>query len=118
MLGVVMDPHVHRVRKLAAAVEGSLDQSSEAAVNLLIGDKQYAWTLLEWPGPKKTRTPVPEVLAVVCTHDRKAFLIEAAPDRYFSTPHYDGYPGVLVCLDAVDDAELVDRLREAADRRR
>ena len=38
----------------------------------------------------------------------KEALLGSDPDKFFTTPHYDGYPAVLVHLDAVD----VDELRE------
>jgi hypothetical protein len=38
----------------------------------------------------------------------KEALLAADPDRFFTTPHYDGHPTVLVNLAAVD----VDELRE------
>ncbi len=36
----------------------------------------------------------------------KDHLIGMRPDIYFSTPHYDGYPAVLVKLDAIDEGEM------------
>ena len=38
----------------------------------------------------------------------KEALLTAEPDKFFTTPHYDGYPAVLVNLPAID----VDELRE------
>ena len=38
----------------------------------------------------------------------KEALLASEPDKFFTTPHYDGYPTVLVNLPAVD----VDALRE------
>lgn len=35
------------------------------------------------------------------TVDAKQFLISALPDVYFITPHYEGYPAVLVRLKAL-----------------
>ena len=29
-------------------------------------------------------------------------MLESRPDLYFQTPHYEGYPGVLVHLEAID----------------
>ncbi len=40
-------------------------------------------------------------------------LISAAPDRFFTTPHYAGHPTVLVRLAAVERAELGELLTEA-----
>jgi len=112
-----MDP-IARVRALAAQVEGCEDRSNQGAVRLEVGGKAFAWTLNERFEPKKPRRPVPGVLAVCCAHDRKEFLIAAAPDRFYSTAHYSGYPGVLVRLAAIDDGELIDLLKAGADRQR
>ena len=40
----------------------------------------------------------------------KEALIEAEPDKYFETPHYAGYPAMLLRIDAVSDDELRTRL--------
>lgn len=40
----------------------------------------------------------------------KEALMEAEPEKYFETPHYTGWPAMLVRLDAVDDDELKMRL--------
>lgn len=42
----------------------------------------------------------PDALVVRCDGDEKPFLLEARPDLAFTTPHYDGYPYLLVRLDA------------------
>jgi len=34
------------------------------------------------------------------------------PGAFFSTPHYDGYPYVLVRLDVVDSGELAELIEE------
>jgi hypothetical protein len=43
----------------------------------------------------------------------KQALLEADPDVYFTTPHYDGYPAVLVRLDAVGLDELRELVTES-----
>src|SRR5215218_7532778 len=40
----------------------------------------------------------------------KDALLREAPDKFFSTPHYDGAPAVLVRLDTVDVDELTELL--------
>jgi hypothetical protein len=42
----------------------------------------------------------PDALVVRCDGDEKPFLLEARPDLVCTTPHYDGYPYLLVRLDA------------------
>jgi hypothetical protein len=45
--------------------------------------------------------------------DEKQFLIDAEPGKFFTIPHYDGYPHVLLRLDAVDRDELGDLLEQS-----
>lgn len=52
------------------------------------------------------------VLRVADLGEREA-LLQGQPDVFFSTPHYDGYPYVLVRLEIVDRAELGELLEEA-----
>jgi hypothetical protein len=52
------------------------------------------------------------VLRVSDMGEREA-LLQSQPDVFFSTPHYDGYPYVLVRLAAVDPVELEELLEEA-----
>lgn len=52
------------------------------------------------------------VLRVIDMGEREA-LLQGQPDVFFTTPHYDGYPYVLVRLEAVDPEELAELLEEA-----
>ena len=52
------------------------------------------------------------VLRVTDLGEREA-LLQGQPDAFFSTPHYDGYPYVLVRLEKVDPAELAELLEDA-----
>jgi hypothetical protein len=52
------------------------------------------------------------VLRVIHLGEREA-LLQGQPDAFFSTPHYDGYPYVLVRLEAVDPEELAELIEEA-----
>ena len=49
--------------------------------------------------------------------DTKLMLIETEPETYWQTPHYDGWPAVLVRYDAADEdrvRKMIDRARERA----
>lgn len=52
------------------------------------------------------------VLRVSDLGEREA-LLQGQPEVFFSTPHYDGYPYVLVRLQLVDPVELGELLEEA-----
>ncbi|MFU8852298.1 MmcQ/YjbR family DNA-binding protein [Micromonospora sp. SL1-18] len=43
----------------------------------------------------------------------KEALLADDPTVYFTTPHFDGYPAVLVRLDRIDVAELTELITEA-----
>jgi hypothetical protein len=42
-----------------------------------------------------------------------AALLQGQPEAFFTTPHYDGHPAVLVRLEAVDPTELAELIEEA-----
>ena len=52
------------------------------------------------------------VVRVLDLGDREA-LLQSNPAVFFSTPHYDGYPYVLVRLEAVNSEELAELLEDA-----
>jgi hypothetical protein len=43
----------------------------------------------------------------------KEALLASEPEKFFTTPHYDGHPTVLVNLPAVDTAELTELITES-----
>jgi hypothetical protein len=60
-------------------------------------------------------------LVVKCGFDERDLRMQARPDVFFNTPHYHGYPAVLVRLGKVSQRDLRDVLlvawRRAASRR-
>jgi hypothetical protein len=52
------------------------------------------------------------VLRVADLGEREA-LLQGQPEAFFSIPHYDGHPYVLVRLERVDPDELAELLEEA-----
>ena len=80
-------------------------------------DKSLAWERplrrsdLDALGPDAPGGPI---LAVrVADIGVKDALVADDPDVYFTTPHFNGYPAVLVSLDQIDVAELRELLVEA-----
>ena len=64
--------------------------------------------------PKKPRVANPAVLAVrVANVGQRDTLIVAEPTKFFTEPHYEGFPAVLVRLSAVKVGELRTLLQEA-----
>ena len=84
--------------------------ADEGGWNYAVAGKKIVWTWLERVHPKKARIPNPDVIAVrVADESEKELLIDMDPVVFFTEPHYDGYPAILVRLDriAVDDLEEV-----------
>lgn len=76
--------------------------------------KGMAWLWNERIHPRKPRVPNPGVLAVrVANNEEKDELIAADPEKFFTEPHYYGFPAVLVHLPAVDEVELRELLIDA-----
>ncbi|MGH9117542.1 MAG: MmcQ/YjbR family DNA-binding protein [Acidimicrobiales bacterium] len=56
----------------------------------------------------------PEALVVwVESIEDKEALIASEPDKFFTSPHYDGYAIVLIRLDAVDEEEVAELITES-----
>ena len=65
--------------------------------------KGFAWAWNERVEPKKPRVPNPA----------RDLMIAAEPDKFFTEPHYEGFPAVLVRLDAVSVKELKALIADA-----
>jgi hypothetical protein len=52
------------------------------------------------------------VMRVIHMGEREA-LLQGDPETFFITPHYDGYPAVLVRLEQADPDELAELLEDA-----
>jgi hypothetical protein len=69
----------------------------------LVDGKQFVWVWLERVDPKRARVPNADVIAVrVGNEFEKEALIEMDSEVFFTEPHYDGYPAILVRLPAID----------------
>ena len=104
------------VRRIALALPGTQEAKNRFAFSVKNKDKQkeFAWVWLERITPKKPRVPCPGVLAVrVANLGDKDLMISAEPAKFFSEPHYDGFPAVLVRLNAMTRADLKVLIREA-----
>jgi hypothetical protein len=54
-----------------------------------------------------------DTVVLMCPLEEKELLKEAAPDIYFETPHYHGWPAILARIRVISDAELANRLKVA-----
>jgi len=72
------------------------------------------WAWMERVDPKARKTPSRDVVAIrVAGEAEKAMLIAADPEKFFTEPHYRGFPAILVRLAAIELDELRELLTDA-----
>jgi hypothetical protein len=104
------------VRTIALSLAQTREEEGHFAFSVLAGKKYkgFAWVWMERVDPRKARVPCHDVLAVrVANLEAKEILLMADPLRFFTEPHYDGFPAVLVRLKKIGRAALRDLLIEA-----
>jgi hypothetical protein len=104
------------VRRIALSLPGAREGEDRFAFSVENKGKQkgFAWVWMERAEPNKPRVPRPDVLAVrVRDQAEKAALLAGDPERFFTEPHYNGFPAVLVRLPAVSRAQLHKLLVDA-----
>jgi hypothetical protein len=104
------------VRRIALA----LPETTEAADRFAFAvsnkgrQKGFVWAWAERVEPKQPRVPRTDVVAVrVIDRFDKEALLAAAPERFFTEPHYNGFPAVLVRLPRIDVDELAELILDA-----
>jgi hypothetical protein len=104
------------VRRIAMALPEVLESEDRFAFSVLNKGKEkgIAWVWLERVDPKKARVPQPAVLAVrVANSAEKESLLAADGEKFFTEPHYNGFPAILVRLVAIEPEELGELLVDA-----
>jgi hypothetical protein len=94
------------VRKLGLALDGVEETTSYGKAALRVGGKMMVCV----PSHKSAE---PDSLVVRVSFEERAELIAAAPETYYVTDHYAGYPSVLVRLPRIDPDALRDLLKMA-----
>jgi hypothetical protein len=95
--------------KIALALPETSQAENRIAFSVLNKGKPkgIAWVWMERIDPKKARAPNLDVIAIRVRNTlEKEMLIEAQPAKFFTEPHYHGFPAILVRLAAVDVDEL------------
>ena len=106
------------VSRLALALPKTREEASNDGRRAwLVNDKTFAW---ERPLRRSDKeglgdaAPAGPILGVRTDGlEMKEALIAADPNVYFTTPHFNGYPAVLVQLKHIARSELKDLLYEA-----
>jgi hypothetical protein len=104
------------VRRIALSLPGATEARGHFAFSVESKGKPkgFAWVWMERSHPRKARVPNADVLAVrVRDQAEKAALLAGAPELFFTEPHYDGFPAVLVRLPAVTKAQLSQLIADA-----
>ncbi len=106
------------VRRLARALPETAEKSSYGgAPSWTVRDKSFAWERPLRPkdlaelGEEAQQGPVLGVR--VADEGVKHALVADQPKVFFTTSHFDGYPAVLVRLEAIDVQPLRELLTEA-----
>jgi hypothetical protein len=90
------------------------ETAEEGGFHFTIAGKGFAWVWMERVQPKKPRVPNPEVIAVRVVNElEKQALLTLDTEVFFTEPHYDGYPAVLVRLPAIELGLLEKVLTDA-----
>ncbi|MFG2791871.1 MmcQ/YjbR family DNA-binding protein [Streptomyces sp. NPDC048419] len=105
------------VRNLALALPESSERLSRELPQWRVKDKLFVWERpLRRPDLEALGDSAPDgpILGVrVADVGVKEALVASDPGVYFTIPHFDGYPAVLVRLDRIDVAELKELIVEA-----
>ena len=88
-------------RRIALALPATTEDPN--SLRFFVDGKAFAWSWLERVDPKRARVPNPDVIAVrVGDESEKETLIEMDPQVFFTEPHYDGYPAILVRIPRIE----------------
>jgi len=81
-----------------------VEEAPEGRPAFRVRGKLFAWMARERDGGG---------LAVRVDRDEKQLILESNPNVYFETPHYHGYPAVLIRLERIGRDELAERIEDA-----
>jgi hypothetical protein len=107
------------VRRIALSLP---EAREEPGFSFTVAGKGFAWPWMERLDPKKARVPNPDVIGVrVANELEKQALLSLDPTVFFTEPHYNGYPAVLVRIPAIEvdllEKVLTDAWRSKAPRK-
>ena len=105
------------VRRLALALPGTSETQSRGNASWCVGSKAFVWERPLRRGDLAAlgeAAPTAAVLgARTADEGVKRALIADQPEVFFTTPHFDGYPAVLVRLDVIGEEDLTELLVES-----
>ena len=100
------------VRRIALSLAGVVEMDSDG-FDFRVANKGFVWSYPErQPGkPRVIRTDI--AVLYVGDEAEKQALVRGEPDKFFSTPGYDGWPLVMLRLDEVDARRLEELITDA-----
>ena len=105
------------VRRIALALPETTERLSRGNAQWRVRDKLFVWERpLRQPDLRALggEAPTGPILGARVEHlFAKDVLLADEPKVFFTTPHFDGYPAVLVCLDEIPVADLEEVIVEA-----
>jgi hypothetical protein len=104
------------VRRIALSLPETEEAPDRFAFSVRNKDKLkgFVWVWMERVQPKKARVPNADVIAVrVANLNDKDVLLSMDTEKFFTEPHYNGFPAVLVRLPAVSAEDLEDLITDA-----
>jgi hypothetical protein len=108
------------VRRMALALPRTTEKVSWGSAHWRVSSKGFVWERplrrADEEALEAAGVPLPDgdVLGVrVADVGVKEALVAGDPGVYFTTPHFDGYPAVLVRLERIDAEELRELVEEA-----
>jgi hypothetical protein len=104
------------VRRIALSLPETREEQGRFAFSVVNKGKAkgFVWAWNERVEPKKPRVPRADVVAVrVAGLEDKNMLLAMDERKFFTEPHYNGYPAVLVRLPEIELPELELLLRDA-----
>jgi len=104
------------VRRVALALPDTVEADERFAFSVMNKGKAkgFAWVWQERVHPKKARVPNPAVVAIRVADDaEKQALLAEDDEKFFTEPHYNGFPAILVRLAAIGSDELEELVTDA-----
>jgi hypothetical protein len=104
------------VRRIALALPEVVEASEKFAFSVMRAGKAkgFVWVWMERVMPKQPKVPNAGVIAArVANVAQRDLMISAEPAKFFTEPHYAGFPAVLVRLEAVSTEDLELLVAEA-----
>jgi hypothetical protein len=97
------------IRRIALALPETEEAENKFAFSVRNKDKLkgFVWVWMERIDPKKPRVANPTVVAIrVPTLGQRDAMISAEPRKFFTEPHYAGFPAVLARIAELTVADL------------